>query len=77
MCLSLLGQYYIKFVRIPCLYSARVGVGYLKMGANMNDVMKKTFQRHSQLTLIFNPGDKCEVESFVYQFMALIRKQFQ
>jgi len=28
------------------------------MGADMNDVTKKIFQHHSQLTLIFNPKDK-------------------
>jgi hypothetical protein len=31
----------------------------------MNDVMRKTFHRHAQLTLIFNPKDKREVESFI------------
>jgi len=41
------------------------------MEANANDIKKKTFLRHSQLTLTFNPKDKREMESFIYKFMAL------
>jgi hypothetical protein len=35
----------------------------------MTDVMKKTFKRHSYVTLNFNPTDNGEMENFIWQFV--------